>query len=528
MRKNICLLIFALFITQIYSINYSFFEIYSEYSIKPPLSQLDEDWYKNGVFYQIFVRSFYDSNGDGAGDIRGVIEKLDYIESLGVSGIWLLPINENSDGDHGYAVTDYMSVFSSYGTLDDFDLLVKEAHKRGIGIVMDLVINHCSREHPFFMSAVKSKDSPYRDYFIWSDRMEYWRQPWSNRPVWHETDRKDFYYGLFSNHMPDFNFNNKDVYKYMQDILIFWLNRGVNGFRIDAATHIFENGRYGLSDQEETFEFFKGMRFLTDNYKGIYIIGEAGRSEYFGDGTNSLNGVFNFSFAGDFTKAVYHGDASYFTKELKKRYEELPYGGYLSNVLGNHDSFMGPRAASRFRGNIKLIKISASALLTAPGIPYIYYGEEIGMTSDNSYLYDWSLRTPMQWNDKLNSGFSEADRISPRQVNKNYKKVNVENQENDQNSLLNHYRTLIKLRNTSDALKYGDIIFKEINSSLITFVRKYEDKEALVIINISNKSVLINRDVISGFKLAFSDGSIRMVNGNVRIPSYSSFVYFKE
>ena len=292
MRKQTLAFAFLIFscVSSWSSINYNLYQLPQSLSHLKLLPQTASPWFKDAVFYELFVREFYDSNGDGYGDFLGIIEKLDYLEELGVNAIWLLPINTNTDGDHCYSVSDYYGITQDYGTKEDFISLIEACKARNIRIVLDKVINHSSSLHPFFIEASNKKDSSFRDWYIFSDKKIYDSQPWSNQSVWHETSRDDFYYGIFSSHMPDFNFHNKEVYHYFLEVFDYWLKMGVAGFRIDAASHIFENGKKQLADQQETFDFFKGIRHFANHYQDVFLIGEATLPEYIGNGNNSLNG----------------------------------------------------------------------------------------------------------------------------------------------------------------------------------------------------------------------------------------------
>lgn len=487
-------------------------------------SSLPEDWYKDAVFYELFVREFYDSNADGIGDLKGVTEKLDYLESLGIGGIWLLPINANYDDDHGYAVTDYMGLESDYGTLEDLQELIREAHRRGIGIILDLVLNHCSHFHPYFQDALSSKESPYRDWFVWSQSNLYWRQPWSTKPVWHKTLSEDYYFGLFDESMPDFNYWNEAVYSYMKEVLVYWLNLGVDGFRIDAAKHIFENGPKGMSDQEETIAFFHGLRRVVDRYPAKFMIGEVDKADYLGDGENGLNAYFHFGFVGALTKSIYWEDSRYFQERVLFEEGACPAGAFYSNVLGNHDSFLGPRVMSRFKKKIELAKIVASALLTTPGTPFLYYGEEIGMKSSSRYRYDWSLRTPMQWNSQRNGGFSPVKKLARRRVNQDYKKVNVERQLEDPNSLLKHYQALIHLRNKEPTLRRGEIVFLNCGKSLIAFERNYQGETVSVLINILSRKVKVRAGGILEGKILYGEEDVSLKNDFMELAPYATVI----
>ncbi len=480
-----------------FGLPYSFDDVSS--SIEPVVaeSNLPEDWHEKAVFYELFVREFYDSDGDGVGDFNGVTAKLDYLKSLGIGGIWLLPINANYDDDHGYAVTDYMDLESDYGTIEDFKRLVAEAHKRGIGIVMDLVLNHSSHFHPYFLDAVKSKDSPYRDWYIWSEKDPYWRQPWGTKGVWHETQALDYYFGLFDRSMPDLNYRNKEVYNYLKDVLVYWLNLGVDGFRFDAATHIFENDAGDMKDLPETIAFFEGVRNVVDQYPNKFLIGEVDKAEYLGDGTNRLHAYFNFGFIAAFTRSVYYKDSSIFMNQLQDDYDGLNAGSTFGVPLGNHDFFLGPRVATRFKGSMELARIAATVQMLLPGIPFVYYGEEIGMGSRNRYQYDWALRTPMQWDSSEHSGFSTSEKIVPRKVNREYKKINVALQEGDEQSLLNFYRSIIALRNDNATLQTGSVEFVNISSDVVAFTRTLEGEEPIhVVVNIGKRKVALDKGVV--------------------------------
>ena len=433
-------------------------------------------WWNNSVFYEIIVRSFYDSNGDGIGDFNGITEKLDYLNDgnpvttndLGITGIWLMPIFP-SPSYHGYDVTDYYAVNPEYGTMGDFKRLLLEADKRGIQIIIDLVLNHTSEQHPWFKSAVSDRNSPHRDWYIWSDVNPKYAGPWGEN-VWHPSPI-GYYYGLFVDFMPDLNYNNPSVSKEMEKITAFWLRDvGVDGFRLDAAKHLIEDGMK-QENTAATHEWFKQYRPF---YKGInpnsITIGEISGGDQgvmasYTQG-DQLDLTFDFGQASAILQTASSGNALNIKGAMKLTYKLVPDLQYATFIT-NHDQ---NRAMNELAGDIDKAKVAATLLLTSPGVPFIYYGEEIGMVGEKP---DEDIRRPMQWTADMNAGFTTGQPW--RAPDTSYSEVNVATQGNDPNSLLSLYRNLISLRNQHSALQTGSLVMLDAdNSNLYAHLRANE------------------------------------------------------
>ncbi|MBK9208475.1 MAG: DUF3459 domain-containing protein [Anaerolineales bacterium] len=434
-----------------------------------------QDWWREAVFYEIFVRSYYDTNDDGIGDFNGITQKLDYLESLGVNAIWLMPINP-SPSYHGYDVTNYYNVNHEYGTMDDFKNLLAEAHKRDIRIIIDLVLNHTSSQHPWFKNANSDPNSQYRDYYVWSET--------GKSGQWH-AGNQGYYFGLFWGGMPDLNYNNPAVTADMLKVTDFWLNEiGIDGFRVDAAKHLIEDGEK-IENTPATHAWFK--EFYTA-YKAqnpeAYTIGEvygAGSSvikSYTGD---QLDHIFNFEMSSGFMNSANGGANSGITSAFKFAAQDMPNFNFAT-FLTNHDQ---TRSMSVFYGNIDKAKVASFLMLTSPGTPFIYYGEEIGMQGQKP---DEDIRLPMQWSNSANAGFSTH--LPWRAPNKDYTTTNVEEQLQDSNSLLNHYQTLIQLRKEHPALQTGSATLIETNNpAVFALLRSSENENILVVVNLSNSPI---------------------------------------
>ncbi len=447
-------------------------------------STLPVDWWKSAVFYECFVRVFKDSNGDGKGDLKGLISKLDYLKELGIGGIWLMPVAESSDNDHGYTVSDYNSIEEDYGNLSDFQLLIKECHVRGIGIIVDFVLNHSSDRHPFFMQSASSRENAYRNWYIWENiKPGVWEIPEALPDAWHKSET-GYYFGGFNSNMPEWNFRSESVRNYMKDNLKFWLNMGIDGYRFDAVHHLFENGRDGIFNQPESFNYFAELRQITDQYRNKFLVCENGSLQYINK--RLFHSGFAFGFNYELITSVLQGKTNHIRDNVKYYLLKAEEGSKVALFLSNHDLFAGARPFTAFNGNTDYCKKAASLLLTLPGVPFIYYGEEIAMTSDNIYENDYALRTPMQWNTDVYSGFSETEPF--RKVNENFSAFNVETQRKDENSVFNHYRELIKIRNNYTALsdgKYEDIETYNDNE-ILAFLRYNETDSILTVINLGN------------------------------------------
>ncbi len=466
------------------------------------------NWWSNAVFYEIFVRSFNDSDGDGIGDFNGVTQKLDYLQELGVTAIWLMPIFP-SPSYHGYDVTDYYDVNPQYGTMEDFKTLVEEAHKRDIRIIIDLVINHTSDKHPWFKEAKKDPNSPYRDWYIWSETDPKYEGPWGER-VWHSST-SGFYYGIFEAFMPDLNYKNPAVTEEMKKVASFWLTDvDVDGFRLDAAKHLIEDG----AKQENTEathlwyqnEFYPATKAVNPEAMTV--------GELFGDGLNTIaqyikndqfDLAFNFQLANSFLDSANSGKVGNLANTLKVSDKSIPEHQYAT-FLTNHDQ---NRVMSQLGGDVNKAKLAAFFLLTSPGTPFIYYGEEIGMQGKKP---DENIRLPMQWTSGENAGFTTGRPW--RAPASDFSSVNVDTQTGAPDSLLEHYRALIQLRNNYSTLQTGDLIpLKSNKPAVYSALRTDENGTFLILANLSDKAISEYNIVLPDAELAESAYSVETVFG---------------
>ena len=434
-----------------------------------------ESWWRNAVFYEIFVRSYYDSDSNGIGDFNGITQKLDYLESLGINAIWLMPIHP-SPSYHGYDVTDYYGVNPEYGTMDDFKNLLKEAHQRDIHIIIDLVLNHTSSQHPWFKDANSNPNSQYRDYYVWSET--------SKGGNWHEGNQ-GYYFGLFWEGMPDLNYNNPAVTADMLKVMDFWFNDiGIDGFRVDAAKHLIEDGDK-IENTPATHTWFKDFytAYKAQNPQA-YMVGEvygAGSSvikSYTGD---QLDHIFNFEMSSGFVNSTNRGANSGINSAMKFALQDMPDFNFAT-FLTNHDQ---TRAMSIFYGDINKAKIASFLMLTSPGTPFIYYGEEIGMQGQKP---DEDIRLPMQWSAGEYAGFSMTDPW--RAPAKDYEQINVTLQSGDSNSLLEHYRTLIALRNSHSTLRTGELSLLDTNNTgMYAAILRNKAETLLVLVNLTDEAI---------------------------------------
>jgi alpha-amylase len=446
-------------------------------------------WWNDSIFYEIFVRSFYDSDGDGIGDINGIIQKLDYLNDgdpstttdLGITGIWLMPINP-SPSYHGYSVTDYYDINPEYGTMDDFKNLLEAAHARGIRVIMDLVLNHTSNQHPWFINA-GNPNSPYHDWYIWSSFDPGYSGSWGQK-VWFPSNGR-YFYSTFSANMPDLNYNNPGVNEQMRDVVRFWLEEvGVDGFRLDAAKHIIEEGTI-QANSASTHTWWQNFRpFYKQINPQALIVGEiwedtAINAEYLQGDEFDLS--FEFSLAFAFLKAVSEENHNEINEQIRLSDRLIPSHQYAT-FLSNHDL---ERVMSHLQDNEDMAKVAASLLLTAPGVPFLYYGEEIGMQGDQ--IHEW-FRRPMQWSNELYGGFSIAP---PWEIlGPGWESYNVSLQMDDPTSILSHYRNLIRTRNQHAALRVGDLqVLSTTNKALYSILRVSQDEIVLVLINLSEEPV---------------------------------------
>ncbi|MEX0720707.1 MAG: alpha-amylase family glycosyl hydrolase [Balneolaceae bacterium] len=464
----------------------------------------ESKWWNETVFYEIFVRSFYDSNGDGIGDFNGLTQKLDYLNDgdpetntdLGITGIWLMPIND-SPSYHGYDVIDYRSINPDYGTMADFKEFLNAAHERGIKVIIDYVMNHTSTEHPWFQKSAAGEEE-FRDFYRWSDSHPGYNGPWGQQ-VWHNQHNgqnfDDYYYGLFWSGMPDLNYENPAVKDSMFAISDFWINDiGVDGFRQDAVLYIHEDGST-LKNTPETFQFWNDFNInLKAANPDAFAVGEAWEPtdivlEYIT--SNRLDYAFEFDLAQSILNGVENENAAPILSQMQKVYDAYPFLQY-GTFLTNHDQ---DRVMNTLGSDINKAKLAASLYLTLPGIPYLYYGEEVGMLGQKP---DENIRLPMQWSDESNAGFTTG---SPwRDPNSNYTEFNVEEMVEDENSLFNHYKDLIQLRNELEGLKTGEYEAGiSSHEGVVTFLRGIpNNSHHLIAINLT-------ADTVSGVSANFSN-----------------------
>ncbi len=452
---------------------------------QPAAIPAPQPWWRQAIFYEIFVRSFYDTNGDGSGDFNGVTAKLDYLSSLGVNALWLMPINP-SPSYHGYDVTNYYNVNPDYGTLDDFKRLLAEAHQRGMRVIIDLVLNHTSSQHPFFVDAMKGPSSPYYNWYVWSatNLGQYWH------PL--QGDPSRYYFGIFPEYpgvqpdfMPDLNYRNPDVTKEMEKVTAFWLNNvGVDGFRLDAAKHLIEEGKQ-IQNTPSTHAWLKGFyQFYKAQNPNAYTVGEVNAADaslvktYEG---NQVDQAFNFELAFDLVVSAKTGTNSAADSGLTFAAQALPDGNYAT-FLTNHDQ---DRVMSTLGGDVNKARLAAFLLLTAPGTPFIYYGEEIGMQGQKP---DPDIRKPMQWDASANSGFTTGTPWSA--PNADYTSVNVAAEASDSNSLLSTYRNLLGVRRANSALTFGQVaLLTTGNAGVYAVLRSDANETLLVLANLTGKPV---------------------------------------
>jgi alpha-amylase len=460
-------------------------------------------WWNDTVFYEIFVRSFYDSDGNGIGDFNGIVEKLDYLNDgnpqtttdLGITGIWLMPINPAASY-HGYDPTDYYAVNPDYGTMDDFTRLLQECHKRGIRVIIDMVYNHTSNKHPWFIESRDQPESTKRDWYIWSSTNPGYQGPWGEQ-VWYPTI-SGYYYAIFWIGQPDLNYTDQAVSDEMYNVGRFWLQDiGVDGFRLDAVRYLIEDGK-DQQDTPETLAWWAGFRKF---YKGInpqaMTVGEVYTTNYVVESylkDNDFDQAFDFDLASQILNNIDSRNAVNLNASIKSSFQLFPKGEYAT-FLSNHDQ---ERVMSFFSGDLIKAKLAASVLLTIPGTPFVYYGEEIGMTGNKP---DERIRSPMLWSSGRYAGFSTV--IPWEATNTDYTQSNVATETSDPNSLLSLYRNLIQLRNNHAALRVGDYYtVRSDNFSIMPFLRVSKEEILLVLLNLSEKPA-------NGFSLTLDQGPLK-------------------
>jgi maltose alpha-D-glucosyltransferase/alpha-amylase len=505
---------------------------------KPP-SPADGRWYKDAIIYELHVKAFHDSNADGIGDFRGLIEKLDYLRDLGVDCIWLLPFSPSPLRDDGYDIADYRDVHPCYGTLADFEDFVVEAHRRGLRVITELVMNHTSDQHPWFQEARRGPSSPKRDYYVWSETDQRYSQA---RVIFTDTEQSNwtwdseargYYWHRFFSHQPDLNFDNRAVREAMLDVLKFWLDRGVDGLRLDAVPYLFEREGTNCENLPETHAYLKEARSAIDSaYRGRLLLAEANQwpadvRPYFGNG-DECHMAFHFPLMPRIFMAIRREERLPIT-EIMAQTPELPADCQWALFLRNHDELtlemvtdeerdylyneyatdrqmrvnlgIRRRLAPLMQNGRRQIELLHSLLFSLPGTPVLYYGDEIGM-GDNFYLGDRNgVRTPMQWTGDRNAGFSRADTArlySPVIMDPvyGYQAINVEAQLRTPTSFLHWIRRLIHIRKRYPAFGRGCIEFLHpANPRVLAYLRCYEDQELLIVNNLSRFSQPVELDL---------------------------------
>lgn len=486
-------------------------------------------WWKNGIIYQIYPRSFQDSNGDGIGDLPGIIQHLDYLRDLGVDGIWMSPVNPSPDVDFGYDVSDYHTIDPKFGNLQDFEHLLQEAHKRGLHIIMDLVLSHSSDQHRWFQESRKSRNNPYSDWYMWRDpapdggKPNNWASMFGGEAWEFDESRGQYYYHMFNKHQPDLNWRNPEVRSAMLDVFRYWLDKGVDGFRLDVFNNYYQDALFrdnprsqGFSvrkllrkfdaydhiydtNQPEMIGVVEDIRKILDNYPERYVVGETFLVDtvtartYIG--AKRLHAGFDYAFCNSPFNARAYG------KEIQ--YWDALHGDedWPNYFFNNHDTTRSTTRFSKGEGDA-IPRLLLAMQLTVRGTPYLYYGEEIGMrdvTLTRSQIQDpvgkqyWPFnkgrdgcRSPMQWSAKQNAGFTTGGPWLP--VNKDYTVRNVESQLSSPASTLAFYKQLIQLRRAHPALHAGRLEMVQVdNEDLLVYQRQAGNEKILIVLNFSNE-----------------------------------------
>lgn len=505
---------------------------------------MKKTWWKEAVAYQIYPRSFMDSNGDGIGDLRGIISKLDYLQDLGIDLIWICPIYKSPNDDNGYDVSDYQDIMAEFGTMADFDELLREVHARGMKLIMDLVINHTSDEHPWFIESRSSLDNPKRDYYIWADPKDgmepnNWASIFSGSIWEYDEHTGQYFMHVFSRRQPDLNWENPNVRRELYDMVNWWLDKGIDGFRVDAISHIKKTAgfpdmpnpnkqRYvpseaGHMNREGIHELLSELNAETFAKYDIVTVGEASgvtvdeADLWVGEQNGKFNMIFQFEHMGLWQKSLDNGlDLHQLKSVLTDWQKGLEGTGWNALFLENHDQ---PRSVSTWGNDGEYWDKSAKALATMyflmQGTPFIYQGQEIGMTNvqfpsiedyNDVSMRNWyniekangknheeimpviwrngrdNSRTPMQWNDSHNAGFSSGEPWFG--INPNYKEINVEKAMKDPDSIYHYFKKLIRLRKEHEALIYGtyELILPD-HDCIYGYTRTLGNEKLLVLVN---------------------------------------------
>jgi len=506
----------------------------------------EQSWWKEITFYQIYMPSFQDSDGNGISDFKGMTSRLNYLQSLGIKGIWLTPFLTSPKVDNGYDVADYYHIDPVYGTLNDFSNFLKEAHRRDIKVIMDMVLNHTSTDSKWFRESRKSKDNTYRNYYIWKDAPNNWESFFGGGAWKLDTLTNQYYLHKFDVRMADLNWSNPVVVKEIQKVLRFWQDKGIDGFRFDVidflnTDDLKTDNPVKDGKQQHVYDINQPgnkaaiaiIKSTVKEYKDRFTVGEIGSDrievlkQY--QSPQLLDVVFNFNFGSIPTFSV-----ELLFNELQSMEKNMP--GYPTLFFGSHDN---PRLMDRLAaGNTDRAKVLAALILTAKGVPFIYYGEELGMQNitANSYneiadiqgktFYKLAIdagkttkealvegnshnrdksRSPMQWNDSPNAGFTSG--LPWIKLNENYREVNVSRELQQPNSMLNTYKALLALRNNEKTLQYGSYDKLERNYDLISFTRSYKGDKIAVILNFGKQQSV---DIPKGAKVLMGNSQLKM------------------
>ena len=548
---------------------------------------MKRNWWKEAVAYQVYPRSFNDSNGDGIGDIPGLIEKLDYLENLGIDVIWLSPMYPSPNDDNGYDISDYKGIMSEFGTMNDFDQLLSSIHQRGMKLILDLVVNHTSDEHPWFIESKSSKTNAKRDWYIWADPKPDGSEPnnWEsifNGSTWEfDESTKQYYFHLFSKKQPDLNWENPDVRQAVFEMMNWWFEKGIDGFRVDAITHIkknFEAGDLPVPDgkkfapafdvdmnQPGIQEWLQEMKDKSLSRYDIMTVGEANgvtpndAEEWVGEENGKFNMIFQFEHLGLWSTGDTKFDVKSYKQVLNHWQKQLENVGWNALFIENHDQ---PRRVSTWGDDKNYWYESATSHATAyflqQGTPFIYQGQEIGMTNypfesiesfndvavkteyqivkkeggDVNQLLDKykmenrdNARTPMQWNNSINAGFTTGKPWF--HVNPNYTEINVKQQLNDKFSILSYYKALIQLKKSDLIYIYGKFNMVDAeNKQVFAYTRTFKNNTVLIVANLTNEVSELNLP----FELDISSVDIKLHNYHLNdinldhIKPYESFV----
>ena len=518
-------------------------------------------WWRDGVIYQVYPRSFADSNDDGLGDLPGLISKLDYLKDLGVDALWLSPIYPTPDADFGYDVSDHCAIDPRFGTMQDFDRLLTEAHHCNLHIILDLVLNHTSNQHAWFNESRSNLDNPKRDWYLWRQKPNNWHSVFGGRGWTKDPLTGQYYYHMFLAEQPDLNWHNPQVRQAQLDVVRFWLDKGVDGFRLDVFNLYFKDAGFsnnpfkpGLrgfdrqvhlydTDQPEMLPFLGELHDLLDSYPHTYAVGETFMSNpvktagYVGD--HRLHAAFSFDFTSD--QIIFPWNPKWLLKRIVEREKRFQGQSWPTTVMGNHDL---PRTASRYSRSEDdtQARLAMTLLLTLRGTPFLYYGDEIGMRQlrlRRDQIMDppgkrfWPFyptrdgcRAPMQWDDSTNAGFSSTQPWLP--VHPDYAYRNVKQQISDPDSLWNTTRSLIALRRQVPSLVHGDFSPVKVSPQVLAYKREFNDQGVLVLLNFSKRKkevILDGENIARNWNPLYPSNAALPKNGMFTLPPGAAWLF---